>query len=175
MGPGMYQQVQQNCDKCKGEGEIIGEGGKCKACNGNKIVEKEKKLEVAIEKGVPNKYPIKMPGEGNEIPDAMAGDLIFVTQEKEHPVFKRVGADLFMKKEINLVEALTGFEFKLTHLDGMEYQIYTGKGEVIGDRHKKVIRGLGMPFHKDIMSHGNLIVEFNVIMPKRGELSKETI
>lgn len=38
MGPGMYQQVQKNCDKCQGQGEIIGEGGKCRTCNGKKII-----------------------------------------------------------------------------------------------------------------------------------------
>lgn len=32
-----------------------------------------------------------------------------------------------------------------------------------------------MPFFKDPMSHGNLIIEFHVIMPKRGEISKEQI
>ena len=37
MGPGMYQQIQKNCDVCKGEGEIIQEGKKCKSCNGKKI------------------------------------------------------------------------------------------------------------------------------------------
>ncbi len=42
MGPGMYQQVQKNCDACKGEGEILPEGGKCKACLGRKIISKEK-------------------------------------------------------------------------------------------------------------------------------------
>lgn len=109
MGPGMYQQVQKNCDKCQGQGEIIGEGGKCKTCNGKKIVEKEKIIEVAVDKGTPNNYPIKIVGEGNEIPDALAGDLIFVTQEKEHKTFTRKGADLFIKKNITLLEALAGF------------------------------------------------------------------
>lgn len=42
MGPGMYQQVQKHCDKCKGEGEIIAEGGKCKECKGQKVLEKNK-------------------------------------------------------------------------------------------------------------------------------------
>ncbi len=74
-----------------------------------------------------------------------------------------------------MLEALTGFEFKIKHLDGTEYTIYTGKGEVIADQMKKVVRGLGMPFHKDAMSHGNLIVEFHVVMPKRGDLTKEQI
>jgi len=32
---------------------------------------------------------------------------------------------------------------------------------------KKVVRGLGMPFHKDPLSHGNLVIEFHVVMPKR--------
>ena len=98
MGPGMYQQVQKNCDDCKGQGEIIPEGGKCKGCNGKKILEKTKTIEVPIEKGTPGNYPITMHGEGNEIPEAMAGDLIFITQEQPHPIFTRKGADLEMKK-----------------------------------------------------------------------------
>lgn len=80
-----------------------------------------------------------------------------------------------MKKQITLLEALTGFQFQLKHLDGTEYTIYTGKGEVIADQTKKVVRGLGMPFHKDPMSHGNLIIQFHVVMPKRGDISKENM
>lgn len=55
-------------------------------------------MEVPIEKGTPHNHPITLPSEGNEIPDALAGDLIFITQEKQHSVFTRKGADLFMKK-----------------------------------------------------------------------------
>jgi DnaJ family protein A protein 2 len=77
-----------------------------------------------------------------------------------------------MKKTISLAEALIGFEFKVTHLDGSIFNIYTGKGEILGDKDKKVVRGLGMPFFKDNMSSGNLIIEFKLQMPKRGELNK---
>lgn len=49
----------------------------------------------------------------------MAGDLIFITQEKPHKVFTRMGADLSIKKDITLLQALTGFEFKIKHLDGI--------------------------------------------------------
>jgi DnaJ-class molecular chaperone len=101
-------------------------------------------------------------------PDALAGDLVFVVQEKPHELFTRKGADLYMKKSITLAEALIGFEFKLKHLDGSVYNLYTSKGEVLGDKEKKVVRGLGMPFLKDSMSFGNLIVEFKIEMPKRG-------
>ena len=77
-----------------------------------------------------------------------------------------------MRKNITLAEALIGFEFKLKHLDGSVYNIYTAKGEVLGDKEKKVVRGLGMPFYKDSMSYGNLIIDFKIEMPKRGGLSK---
>jgi hypothetical protein len=33
-----------------------------------------------------------------------------------------------MKKSISLVEALIGFEFKVKHLDGSVFNVYTGKG-----------------------------------------------
>lgn len=105
----------------------------------------------------------------------MAGDLIFVTQEKEHKLFTRKGADLFMKKQISLLQALTGFEFVIKHLDDHEYAIYTKKGEIISDHTKKVVRGLGMPYFKDSLSHGNLIIEFHVVMPKRGTLTAEQL
>jgi len=67
-----------------------------------------------------------------------------------------------MKKKVTLVEALIGFEFKLKHLDGTVYTIYTSRGEVMGDKDKKMIRGLGLPFFKDPMSSGNLIIEFEI-------------
>lgn len=105
----------------------------------------------------------------------MAGDLIFVVQEIDHETFTRKGADLFMKKSITLVEALIGFEFKLKHLDGSVFTIYTGRGEVLGDKDKKVVRGLGLPFFKDPTSFGNLVIEFEVKMPDRGDLDGDTL
>lgn len=80
-----------------------------------------------------------------------------------------------MKKTITLVQALIGFEFKLPHLDGQTYTIYSAKGDITGDGDKKVIRGLGMPVFQDNMTQGNLIVEFKIEMPTREELTKEQI
>jgi len=54
-----------------------------------------------------------------------------------------------MKKTISLIEALLGFNFKLKHLDGKEYTIYTEQGEIVGDHDKKIVKNLGMPFFKD--------------------------
>lgn len=67
MGPGMYQQVQKTCEACRGEGEIVPEGSRCKACQGKKIISKEKTVEVPLEKGAFHGHAITLSGEGNEI------------------------------------------------------------------------------------------------------------
>jgi DnaJ family protein A protein 2 len=105
----------------------------------------------------------------------MAGDLILFLRENPHDVYTRKGSDLFIKKNIALIEALLGFNFTIAHLDGHEYTFYTHPGDIVGDGHKKVIKGLGMPFFDEPESRGNLIVEFKVVMPKRGELTAEQL
>lgn len=66
MGPGMYQQVQKNCDTCGGEGEVIEESKKCKACNGKKVETKKKIVEVPLDMGSFHGHAINLYGEGNE-------------------------------------------------------------------------------------------------------------
>lgn len=172
MGP-MIQQVQQHCPNCRGEGTIVEEKNKCKTCKGAKTIEKEKTLEVAVEKGTPNENVITLNGEGDEQPDCLAGDVLFIVSIAKHPVFTRVGADLFIRKKISLLDALTGFEFTVKHLDGTTHQISLLKNEVIADQENKVVRGMGMPFFKDSMNCGNLIVQFEVVMPPKGSLGKD--
>lgn len=55
---------------------------------------------------------IKLSEMGDEAPGMLPGDIIFVLQEKEHPVFKRKRSDLLLQKRITLVEALCGLEVR---------------------------------------------------------------
>jgi DnaJ homolog subfamily A member 2 len=57
------------------------------------------------------------------VPDVEPGDVIVQIREKKHKTFIRRGADLFMEKEITLIESLTGLDFVLTHLDGRKVRI----------------------------------------------------
>ena len=56
LGPGMYTQSQAKCGDCKGTGEIMKEADRCKGCKGEKVLEKERVLEVGIESGCPNEH-----------------------------------------------------------------------------------------------------------------------
>jgi len=64
-------------------------------------------------------------------PDTVTGDIVFVLQQKEHPKFKRKGDDLFVEHTLSLAEALCGFQFILTHLDGRQLLIKSQPGEVV--------------------------------------------
>jgi DnaJ family protein A protein 2 len=53
-----------------------------------------------------------------------------------------------MEKEISLLDALTGLDFILTHLDGRKIRIKTPNTEIIKPDDLKTVEGLGMPYFK---------------------------
>lgn len=48
----------------------------------------------------------------------MPADIVFVINEKKHPVFEREGNDLIHTAKLPLVDALCGATVRLTTLDG---------------------------------------------------------
>lgn len=74
---------------------------------------------------------ITFDGEADERPGVLPGNIIFVLQQKKHPVFERDGNNLIMVKTIDLVSALTGVEFKVTTLDKRTLLVKSKEGEVI--------------------------------------------
>ena len=112
IGPGMMTQSQVPCATCKTEGKIYDKKDICQACKGEKIKQVSKTLEIPIDKGVPDEKTILFAGDGNEVPGAMAGDMHIRVNIKNHPIFERKGADLYMTKKISLLEALCGVNFK---------------------------------------------------------------
>jgi len=175
LGPGMYSQRTGPCDECGGKGQSIDPSKMCKACNGKKLKKENKTLTVEIDKGAPNGERYTKHGEGDEVPDAEAGDVVVVIAEKNHKLFKRKGADLFMEKEITLIEALTGLDFVLTHLDGRRIRIRNTPGQVIKPDSLFTCENLGMPFHKRTYQNGNLIIQFKIKFPTQIDAKSSTL
>jgi DnaJ family protein A protein 2 len=94
-----------------------------------------------------------------------AGDVVVIIKLLPHKTFHRKGADLLIDKEITLLEALTGTEFVINHLDGRKIMIKSGPGEVIKPDDVKVVEGFGMPFHKRVFNYGNLFIHFKIKFP----------
>jgi DnaJ family protein A protein 2 len=70
-----------------------------------------------------------------------------------------------MEKEITLVEALTGVEFVINHLDGRKIRVKNTPGEVIKPDSSMTVESQGMPFHKKTYQNGSLIITFKVKFP----------
>ncbi|RWR86705.1 dnaJ protein 2 [Cinnamomum micranthum f. kanehirae] len=171
IGPGMIQQMQHVCSDCKGSGEVISEKDKCNQCKGNKVSQEKKVLEVHVEKGMQHGQKIVFEGEADEAPDTVSGDIVFVLQLKEHPKFKRKSDDLYVEHTLSLTEALCGFQFALTHLDGRQLLIKSDPGEVIKPGQHKAINDEGMPQYQRPFMKGRLYIQFNVEFPEPGTIS----
>ncbi|KAG7948790.1 hypothetical protein I3843_13G027000 [Carya illinoinensis] len=173
IGLGMIQQMQHVCPECRGSGEVISERDKCLQCKGNKVTQEKKVLEVHVEKGMQHGQKIVFEGQADQAPDTIAGDIVFVLQLKEHPKFKRKFDDLYVEHTISLTEALCGFQFALTHLDGRQLLIKSNPGEIIKPGQSKAINEEGMPHYQRPLIKGRLYIHFNVDFPESGILSAE--
>jgi len=173
MGP-MVQQIQQPCQECRGEGQIINEKDRCTTCHGKKIISERKVLEVFIDKGMKNGQKITFAGEGDQLPDIIPGDIIIVLEEKPHDRFERKGDDLLYNAKIDLLSALAGGQFAITHLDGRVLLVNILPGEAIKTGQMKMIPNEGMPAYRH-HNTGNLYVRFDVEFPEPNWTDVDTI
>lgn len=169
IGPGMVQQIQQQCPTCGATGFNVQK-------------QKERQvLEVVVDKGMQNGDKIKFRGMSDEQPNAEPGDIIFILQEKEHPVFTRKNNDLLIKKEVTLAEALCGFKFLVTHLDGRKILITSKPGEILkpdsgqGEPFVKFVADEGMPKKGSPFQKGRLFIYFRIIFPESGSLKESQL
>ncbi|XP_020664634.3 dnaJ homolog subfamily A member 1 [Pogona vitticeps] len=175
IGPGMVQQIQSVCMECQGHGERISPKDRCKSCNGRKIVREKKILEVHIDKGMKDGQKITFHGEGDQEPGLEPGDIIIVLDQKDHSVFTRRGEDLVMSMDIQLVEALCGFQKPIVMLDNRTIIITSHPGQIVKHGDIKCVLNEGMPFYRRPYEKGRLIVEFKVIFPDSGFLSSDKL
>ncbi|CAI0461072.1 unnamed protein product [Linum tenue] len=125
----------------------------------------EEILTIDIKPGWKKGTKITFPEKGNEQPGIIPADLVFIIDEKPHPVFTRDGNDLVVSQKISLAEALTGYTVHLTTLDGRSLTIPVNN--VIHPTYEEVVSREGMPIPKDPSRRGNLRVKFNIRFPTR--------
>jgi len=130
-----------------------------------KTIPVEEILTIDVKPGWKKGTKITFPEKGNEQPNTIAADLVFIIDEKPHPVYTRDGNDLVATQKIPLAEALTGYTVHLTTLDGRSLTVPISS--VIHPGYEEVVRGEGMPIPKDPSRKGNLRVKFDIKFPAR--------
>jgi len=131
----------------------------------------EKVLEIDVHPGWKSGTKIRFPKAGNEQHDGDAQDLVFVVEEKPHPVFTRDGNDLVCQLQIPLVDALAGSREKrvVQALDGRRIPLPVPIDAVIKPGQEVRVAGEGMPIRKDgmVQRRGDLIAKVDVVFPDR--------
>jgi len=168
IGPGMIQRMQMQCNDCDGKGEVIPRSQQCKSCNASGTKKETKVLSVHIDKGAKHGQKVTFDEEGDQHPDVTPGDVVVVLKRKTHPKFQRTpdGCHLIYKKKISLLEALTGFEFPVDHLDGRILLVKSVPGTIYKSGDIKAIREEGFPLFGDVMTRGHLYIHLEVVFPE---------
>ena len=125
----------------------------------------EEILTIEVKPGWKKGTKITFPEKGNEQPNVIAADLVFVIDEKPHDVFKRDGNDLIVTHKVPLADALTGTTVTVTTLDGRTLTISCN--DIIFPGYEKVVPKEGMPIPKEPTKKGNLRIKFDIKFPTR--------
>jgi DnaJ family protein A protein 2 len=153
MAPGMFQNVRQKCPDCAGAGSAI------------RMKIERKILDVVVDKGMRHGQKIKFTGEADQKAGTVPGDVIFVLELTEHPVFKRKGDYLIMEKRLSLLEALAGAAFTVRTLDGRTLLVQTDR--VVKPGELRCVEGEGMPLGGGGgFERGKLVLQFTVDFPE---------
>lgn len=152
------------CPKCHGRGQVP--EAPCPTCKGEGVMRKQEEVHVVVPAGVSDGEMIRMPGRGEALAGASAGDLYVKLHVKSDPHFTREGNNLLTTLPVKLTDALLGAEYRARTLDGeVAVAIPAGveHGEVVRVKNEGVPSGRG--------SRGDLLVRIDIQFPKK--LSRE--
>lgn len=173
MGP-MIQRYQTTCNECSGQGKIIDPKDRCTICKGKATTEKREVLDVHIDKGMAHGQRITFKNKGDEGPNIIPGDVIFMVDQQPHDQFERRGDDLYTNIKVDLLTALAGGSFTIKHLDDDYLKVEIIPGEIITPNSVKMVEGKGMPSYRH-HNYGNLYITFEVEFPSPSFIDQEKL
>ena len=136
----------------------------CDECHGKGVVEKVKTLTVTIPEGVDEGYQLRLSGKGNAgLNGGPNGDVFIEFKIKEHPLFERDGADIYLEVPVTITDATLGCKKEIPTLYGnIILEIKAGTQNYT----KLKIKGKGIKLPNSI-SKGNMYAVVNIIIPTK--------
>lgn len=131
----------------------------------------EKVLTINVKPGWKSGTKITFQREGDQAPNKIPADIVFIIRDKPHPHFRREGPDLRHTCKITLREALCGVMVDIPTLAGEKVPINLAT-EVVKPSTVKRIAGYGLPLPKEPTKRGDILVTFDIQFPER--LSQNT-
>ncbi|CAG02944.1 unnamed protein product, partial [Tetraodon nigroviridis] len=126
---------------------------------------RDKILTINVKPGWKEGTKVIFPKEGDQGPNTIPADIVFIVRQKTHPLYIRQENDLIYKVQISLEMALIGFSVDVETLDGRLLTIPIN--DIVRPEYKKVVPGEGMPLSHHVSTKGNLIITFDVHFPEK--------
>ena len=165
------------CRKCGGLGKIPSKV--CPKCNGSGVMEEESIVSIEIKKGslLNEVYTVKGGGNAPEHTyrkiDSV-GDLNIHLVQAQDDVFNRDGANLFMKMNVPVLDAITGGKVKVNLLGDKSLLVKVKQCSKEGDVLR--IPKYGLPLHNNPNENGDLFCMVQIVMPNAlSESDKEEV
>ena len=153
--------METTCPKCHGEGRVVKEA--CKKCHGEGVIHNEKTLKIKIPAGIEDNTRMRIAGEGQSgIRGGQNGDLYVFISVKEHKLFVREGANLYVRVPISMTCAALGGRIEIPGINGDKIEVEVPAGTQT-DQQKR-ISGAGMPIIRSAR-RGDIFVRFRVETP----------
>jgi molecular chaperone DnaJ len=192
-GAGAVAVAETACSVCRGTGAIRSTRGRmvfakpcarcggsgrqrrtaCGACGGLGVATHAESVPVIIPPGVRDGERLSVVGYGHAgIRGGRTGDLYITVAVEPHPLFSRVGDDLFVTVPVAVHEAALGTRFELPSFDG-PIRLRVPPGTPAGQRFR--LRGRGAPTMRE-GERGDVVVEIRIVLPAvLDERSKELL
>ena len=124
-----------------------------------------KVLTIDIKRGWKAGTKITYAKEGDQSIGRTPADVVFVIQEKPHPLFSRSGNDLHYTANISLRDALCGGKLEIPTIEGGT--VLLPLNDIVNPETTKRIPGHGMPLSKQLDQRGDLVVNFKINFPRQ--------
>ncbi|XP_077976854.1 dnaJ homolog subfamily B member 13-like [Glandiceps talaboti] len=126
---------------------------------------RDKILTIHVKKGWREGTRITFPEEGDQGPNNIPADIVFIVRDKPHPRFKRESNNLVFTARVLLGKALTGCSVDVPTLDGRLLNIPIN--DIIMPGYRKTVPGEGVPLSRDPTERGDLLIQFDIEFPKQ--------
>lgn len=136
--------------------------------DGQTTQNEEKILTIGVKKGWKSGTKITFAKEGDQNPNTIPADIIFIIQDKEHKQFTRDSDNnILYTVKVSLRDALTGYAngacVKVPTLDKRTINIPLT--DITKPGSKKRVKGEGLPLPKKPGQRGDMLVTFEIVFP----------
>ena len=132
----------------------------------------QENVSVKIPPGISDGQKMRLHGKGQQgLHGGPPGDLFIKIKVLDHPVFRREGVDLYLKKNIKFSEAILGTEIEVTTIDQKRLKLKIP--QQTQDNAKFRLKGYGL--QRKGRGRGDAYVEISIQVPKKLNNKQKTI